>query len=119
MSRKEIAAIGVDVGGTKIAAGLVNGHGEILAREREWIEKGTGDGLLPARQISAIVSKLKDAALNKALRVTGCGVAVPAFVDRGAKKVMWAPNIEGWNDFPLGRLLEDWTGLPVILDYDG
>lgn len=119
LSRKEIAAIGVDVGGTKIAAGLVNGHGEILARERGWIEKGTGDGLLPARQISAMASRLKDAALSKGLRVAGCGVAVPAFVDRSAGKVMWAPNIEGWRDFPLGRLLEDWTGLPVILDYDG
>lgn len=119
MPRKEIAAIGVDVGGTKIAAGLVNGHGEILAREREWIEKGTGDGLIPAGQIGAMASKLRDAALHKGLRVAGCGVAVPAFVDRAAGKVIWAPNIEGWRDFPLGRFLEDWTGLPVMLDYDG
>lgn len=119
MNREEIAAIGVDVGGTKIAAGLVDTRGELLARERELIRQGRGDGLTPAKQIGAMVSNLRSVARSKGLSVAGCGVAVPSFVNRASGEVRWAPNIHGWKDFPLGRLLEDWTGLPVALDYDG
>jgi glucokinase len=119
LNREEIAAIGVDVGGTKIAAGLVSARGEILARQREVIQKGRGDGLTPAKQIGAMVSNLRSAAGSEGLSVAGCGVAVPSFVNRASGEVRWAPNIDGWKDFPLGRLLQDWTGVPVALDYDG
>lgn len=119
MNREEIAAIGVDVGGTKIAAGLVSARGEIIARQRELIQKGRGDGLTPAKQIGAMVSSLRSVARGRGFGVAGCGVAVPSFVNRTSGEVRWAPNIDGWKDFPLGRLLEDWTGLPITLDYDG
>jgi len=119
LSQEGIAAIGVDVGGTKIAAGLVDTRGEIVAREREPIQKGRGDGLDGAEQIRDMVSNLRGAAGSRGLSVAGVGVAVPAFVNGSAGEVRWAPNIDGWKDFPLGRLLEDWTGLPVALDYDG
>ena len=119
LSLSKITAIGVDVGGTKIAAGLVDQRGQILIREKAALSKGKRDGLLPAEQIGSMVGRLNSAARERGLSVVGCGVAVPAFVDRATGDVLWAPNIEGWRNFPLGQFLRELTGLPVILDHDG
>ncbi|HHY31707.1 MAG TPA: ROK family protein [Firmicutes bacterium] len=113
------AAVGVDVGGTKIACGLVDATGAVLESRRVTIDANDPTGKGPFRQIAEMVCQAVDAARGMRLAVVGCGVAVPAVLDRGSGVVIWAPNIAGWRGFPLGDLLQDATGVPVLLDHDG
>lgn len=112
-------AIGVDVGGTKVACGLVDLKGRVLARNRKAIDISDGDGRCPAEQIAGMIRELADIARVTGNPVVACGIAVPAVVDREAGKVVWAPNIPGWRDFPLGEFLRSKTEIPVCLDHDG
>jgi glucokinase len=112
-------AVGVDIGGTKVACGLVDDSGKVLERRRAAIDSGDGTGKGPLKQIAGMVREVAGAAHSMGAQVASCGVAVPAVIDRPSGKVIWAPNIAGWRDFPLGEMLQEATGLPVLLDHDG
>ena len=85
--------IGVDVGGTKIAAGVVDEDGAILSRLRRES---------PADDTEAIQETISD--LIHELRadhdVEGVGVGAPGFVDVSRSTVLFAPNL-AWRDEPV------------------
>ncbi len=112
-------AIGVDVGGTKVACGLVDAGGRVLVGEREPIDAGGLDGRRPAEQIAGMIQRLANTARAMGREVAACGVAVPAVVDRKTGRVVWAPNIPGWRDLPLKELLQARTGMRVHVEHDG
>lgn len=102
--------IGVDLGGTKVAAARFDTAGKLLSKEYELLDGATGE---------AVAVKLV-AAVRKVLapEVTGIGVCVPGIVwtTRGT---VWAPNIPGWEEFPLlARLQEAFPGIPVFIGSD-
>jgi glucokinase len=84
--------IGVDLGGTKLASALFSDDGEILHRESVPLAGRTGDdvGSLIVEQVRAVPSP----------QSTAVGVAVPG-IYRTASGSVWAPNIPGWDDYPL------------------
>ncbi len=108
------AVVALDVGGTKVACGLVLGGGEILASKT-----------VPTVQISAeasiaqLVSLIDEmvAQAPKDAVAAGAGLVIPGWVDRG-KGTVWAPNIAGWDRLPLQDELQRRVALPVILDSD-
>ncbi|MFP5346033.1 MAG: ROK family glucokinase [Actinomycetes bacterium] len=102
--------IGVDVGGTKIAAGVVSPDGELLARVRRET---------PAQDVDAIVVAITDAVgeLRGQHPVAGIGVAAAGYVDAGRSVVLFAPN-PAWRDEPLREKLEAAAGLPVLVEND-
>lgn len=114
-----LTAIGLDVGGTKIAGGLVDGEGTILTARRIQLDRGSGDGDRPLEQLTVLIEELRRTAEAGGHEVCACGLAVPAFVDCTRGIVVWAPNIPGWRDLPLAALLRERTGLPLFLDHDG
>ncbi|MDF9716597.1 ROK family glucokinase [Nocardioides sp. ChNu-153] len=101
---------GIDIGGTKIAGGVVDESGRILARLR---------AESPATDPEAIVDTV--ACLVDDLRaehpVEHVGVGAAGFIDAGRSTVLFAPNI-AWRDQPLGRQLAERTGLPVVVEND-
>jgi glucokinase len=87
----------VDIGGTKIAAGLVDADGELLHRvELPTPARG------PAEEVLATVVKLLDALAEDAAwaRVAGVGIGSAGPVDP-ARGTVSPVNIPGWRDFPL------------------
>ncbi len=102
--------VGVDVGGTKIAAGLVDELGEVIARERT--ESPATDPAEIVRTIGALVRSLAGSE-----QVEAVGVSAAGFVDKARATVVFAPNL-AWRDEPLKRLLEDEVGLPVVVEND-
>ncbi len=101
--------IGVDIGGTKIAAGVVSTDGEILARVRR---------TTPATQPQEIEDAVVDAVteLRAGHDVAAVGVAAAGFVARRST-VVFAPNL-AWRDEPLGAALQAAIGLPVVVEND-
>lgn len=102
--------IGVDIGGTKIAAGVVSSEGAVLARVR----RDT-----PATDPRAIEEAVVDAVaeLRAHHPVEAVGVAAAGFVDARREVVVFAPNL-AWRDEPLGPDLAAAIGLPVVVEND-
>ena len=102
--------VGIDVGGTKVAAGVVDDAGKIV----EKIKRATpaADAERTAEVIAAVVHEL---CARHPVRAVGLGAA--GFVDRARQAVMFAPNL-AWRDEPLKQRVQDLVGLPVIMDND-
>lgn len=102
-------AIGVDLGGHKIAAALVE-DGHIVERIFETTSGREPDGVIA--QIAALVRHL-GASL-------GCpvGVGVPGMLDARRETALLLPNFSGWNGLPLRKMLSAKIGFPVELEND-
>ncbi|MGB8960247.1 MAG: ROK family protein, partial [Candidatus Aminicenantales bacterium] len=88
----------IDVGGTKIASALFTREGEISAREKTVIDKAGGDAA--ASQVRDEMAALAEAARRAGGRLAAVGVCVPGIAYSASGKV-WAPNIPGWDQYPL------------------
>jgi glucokinase len=107
-------ALAVDVGGTKLAAGLVSEEGRLLARRSvpagDDVAAGRGEGLFG--RLAAVV----DEVVGGGSPVV-CGVGCGGPMTVGGEEV--SPlNIPAWSSFPLRRRLADHTELPVFIDND-
>lgn len=105
--------IGVDAGGTKMAGGLTNLAGKVIAHKTLTRETGPPDSF--ERLVALIEALLEDAPPGATIRGIGLGVPGVTRLEEGI--VTLAPGL-GWSDFPLGRQLEARFGLPVFLDND-
>lgn len=101
-------AVGIDIGGTKIAGGIVDESGEIVRRSR--VATPTGVAEIEAA-VAAMVTELA------AGEPVVAGVAAAGFIDRAQSRVYFAPNI-AWRDEPLRERLEALTGVPVLIEND-
>lgn len=105
--------IGVDLGGTKLAGAAFSDDGEILNRHTTALrgKGGTDVATLLIEQVRALRS-------GAAQSATAVGVSVPG-IYRAERGTVWAPNISGWDDFPLRETLADaFPDLRVVIDSD-
>jgi len=93
-----MAVIALDLGGTKLAAALFNYNGDIIYRSHHSLDKKQG------KEVGQLISGTANDALNKASSinepVSNIGICVPGIAHAKTGKV-WAPNIPGWDDYPL------------------
>ncbi|HZQ07366.1 MAG TPA: ROK family protein [Anaerolineae bacterium] len=109
--------LAADIGGTKVATGIISARGEIAHQSKAPTALSSPTALIA--QVSAMVEQdLKGAGLPKG-DVLGIGVGIPAVIDADHKVVIWAPNLPGWRNIPLHEELVARTGLPVRIEYDG
>lgn len=103
--------IGIDVGGTKVAGGVVAEDGTVLAQARV---------RTPSRDAAATTDAVVD--VIEQLRVDhdveAVGVAIAGFVDAARSTVYFAPNLAGWRDTPLRADVEHRVGLPAVIEND-
>ena len=108
--------IGIDVGGTKIAAGLVNETGRVTRRKR--VKTDTQRGYPAVRdQINLLVRALLSEAGAKPGSVKRIGIACAGQIDRGTQKVLFSPNLN-WRHVPLKHDIEMATGIPTSVEND-
>ena len=94
--------LAVDLGGTKIAAAVVDSRGAIRNRIEEQVEKSD-----PIAQIARMAEGKEFEAV---------GVAVPGLVRRDG--TVWAPNLPAWESIPLAKLLKKQLRVPVFVESD-
>lgn len=102
--------VGVDIGGTKIAAGVVDEDGVILASER--VATGGRDAETVEVAIAEQVAKL-----SEQYDIEAVGIGAAGFVDEKRSRVNFAPNL-GWRDEPLRMAVESAVGVPVVVEND-
>ena len=112
--------IGVDVGGTKVAAGLVDSTGAITYQTRTPMVAAEAVAGLAA-VTSAIDSVRAAANLNPELQglISGIGICAPGPLNPRTGVVINPPNLPGWRNFPLADLISKAYRLPVRVDNDG
>lgn len=103
-------AIGIDIGGTKIAGAVVSESGQILAERRVATQAGDSEAI-----IDAVVAMVTDLAAEH--EVVAAGVAAPGFIDAAQSTVYYTPNIS-WRNEPLRERLVSRLSLPVTIDND-
>jgi len=104
--------IGVDLGGTKIAAALLTEEGKVLNRKQ--IPTRAEEG--PERIIQRIEELIDELSADREIR--GIGVAAPGPLDANTGILYSPPNLPGWKDIPLKDLLEHRFQLPVHVEND-
>ena len=110
--------VGVDVGGTKIASGVVDDDGQVLEQEQvptpAATPSPTGAGVATA--IAGAIADLVGRH-RRQHDVVAVGIGAAGYVDSGRSTVLFAPNI-AWRDEPLRDRVAEQVDLPVVVEND-
>jgi glucokinase len=108
--------LGIDLGGTKLALAILTDEGKIL--NRQTIPLGNRKGKEVGLLITDSIGYLSDIAETNGNRIDSIGISVPG-ISRNERGNVWAPNIRGWDDYPLLEEVREVCGeIPVIVDND-
>lgn len=108
--------IGIDIGGTKVAGGLVTQKGRLIkaavvpTRAKEGIETSFG-------QVRCLIERLIRQAGGKH-NILGIGLCCPGAIDPKSRRVINAPNLPGWEDLRIGEEIERSFGLAARVEND-
>lgn len=104
-------AIGIDIGGTKIAGAVVDELGTIVREDRVPTDASRPEEIENA--VVAMIQRLSDGPEE----IAGAGVAAAGFIDAAQSTVYYAPNIN-WRHEPFRDKLEARLDLPVVIEND-
>jgi glucokinase len=108
-------AIGIDIGGTKVAGGLVDVDGEVLRRARRETPHRTQSPRVVEDTIADLITELRSGSDHREAIAIGIGAA--GFVDAEGSSVLFAPHLS-WRHEPLRDAIRKRTGLPVTIEND-
>jgi glucokinase len=106
--------VGIDLGATKIALGLINPLNEIVATRRLATEAHLG----PQSAVNRIAQAVGEMAREAGASPVAVGVCSPGPVDHQSGMIVDPPNLRGWLDVPFRQMLSEPLGLPVSLEHD-
>ncbi len=118
MSKQKAYALGIDLGGTKTLAAVVDiTTGEVIASERKRTRAEKGQEYVSQRVIDLSTAAINDAKLPADASIVAVGVGAAGQIDRKAGVVLDAPNL-GVKNMPLGDILRKQFGKPVAVGND-
>ncbi len=103
-------AIGVDIGGTKVSAGVVDDDGQVIDRE---LRPTPGHDVAETEAI--IVEVVKELAARHEVAAVGVGAA--GWIANDHATVLFSPHL-AWRDEPLHAALSEQIGLPLVVEND-
>jgi glucokinase len=110
--------IGVDVGGTNTKCGLVDTRGRVVERARidtrQYLSK---QSLLFSAIVDTVLGLIQKYRGERS-DILGVGMGLPGLIDTEKGIVRILPNIPGWRNVPLQRMMEDRLGLPTRIEND-
>jgi glucokinase len=108
--------VGVDLGGTKIMAGVFDAHLRCLSRNKVSTKPERGAEAIVKRIARCVQDSVDEFDLTLK-QIRGVGVGAPGAVDPDSGKVLFAPNLS-WTNFPLKKALEKELSVPVFVEND-
>ncbi len=112
--REKGLAIGIDVGGSFLKAGLVARSGEIVKRIQWPIKKETREEFY--LQVAELVDHLKGDAGDA--EVIGVGIGVPGFINHRTGRIEQSPNLKVINGAPIFDDFKSRLPFPAVIDND-
>lgn len=111
-------ALGVDIGGTKVAAGLVDSSGAILFQTRVPMpSRGTAEAGFAA--VESAIQAVFAAHPHARSSLAGIGICAPGPLDPRTGVILNPPNVPCWRNFPLASEIQRVFGLAAKVDNDG
>jgi glucokinase len=118
MSKEKAYALGIDLGGTKTLASVVDiTTGEVMGSARKRTRAERGQDFVSQRTIELVTAAIAEAKLAPEDPIVAIGVGAAGQVDRKAGVVVDAPNL-GVHNMPLGEILSKQFGKPVYIGND-
>jgi len=111
-------ALGVDIGGTKVAAGLVDAKGTILFQTRVAMP-AHGSAAEGFGAVQSAIEAVFAARPEARERLTGIGICAPGPLDPATGVILNPPNVPCWRNFPLAAEVHRVFGLMPRVDNDG
>ncbi len=107
-----MSVLAIDVGGTKIAAAVIDREGRVLRKLQQPTD---------LRSLDAGISQM--AAMSRMLlngeTLRAVSLSVPAVLERTTERILWAPNLPGWENSDVKSILGERLGVPAFIEYDG
>lgn len=110
--------VGMDLGGTKLSAALFSRDGEIIHRSETLLQGKTGPEV--GALVVSRIEELEAFARARLLQIKSLGICVPG-ISNQQKRTVWAPNIPGWEAYPLYREIKEGLqnpDIPVSIESD-
>ncbi|HTF20673.1 MAG TPA: ROK family protein [Chryseolinea sp.] len=108
-----MSVLALDLGGTKLASAVFSSRGRIVGSAAIPLDKRKGEDV--GELIVDEIRRCQDSAEEQ---IESIGVSIPG-IYRHRTGTVWAPNIGGWEDFPLHQVIQKmYPGLPVAIDND-
>ncbi|WP_168123719.1 ROK family protein [Paenibacillus sp. HB172176] len=110
-------AIGIDIGGTKIAIGFVNEKGEVIAKS----SLKTDLDLSPADMLAKVAQEIRRMTEEQGIPLSdmsGIGIGAPGPLNTKTGKLVCPPNLKSWWDFPVVETLQSLLPLPIKMEND-
>jgi glucokinase len=107
--------VGVDIGGTKVAAGLVDSRGEIRFRSRTPMV--ANDAALGLAAVSTAIRELLASSTNQR-QMPAIGICAPGPLNPATGVIINPPNVPGWHNYPLGDEVRRIFNVSVKIDND-
>jgi glucokinase len=117
MMASEANYLGVDVGGTKVSAGIVTRRGEILSKIRV-LMRSRGDAADGLAAVESAIDAALEAWAARGAPIAGIGIVSPGPLDPRRGVVVNPVNLPCWRNFPLAEEIKKSRGLPTLLDND-
>lgn len=111
-------ALGVDIGGTKVAAGLVDAEGTILFQTRVAMP-ARGSAAEGFGAVQSVIEAVFAARPEARSSLTGIGICAPGPLDPLTGVILNPPNVPCWRNFPLAAEVQRVFGLAARVDNDG
>ena len=108
---------GIDLGGTKILVLIADSAGRIVGQARVATEASQGPEAVIARIAETTREAVREAKIDIA-QVRAAGVSAPGPIDASAGVITDPPNLPGWHNVPLARVLSERLGVPTLLEND-
>ena len=107
---------GIDLGGTKLSLGVFSEKGKMLHKEIISLNNRTGTEV--GQLITTAIKDLIATQRAVGNTISSIGIAVPG-ISRSKTGTVWAPNIPGWDDYPLlDEITQITGGIPITIDSD-
>ncbi len=103
-------SIGIDIGGTKIAAGLVSPDGELSQLIK--VPSPASDPDLMAKTVVDLIDQLAEGR-----EIEAVGIAAAGFIDAERNEILYSPNLQ-WRHEPLRTRVQEMVSYPVTLEND-
>lgn len=108
--------MGLDIGGTKLAAGLADEAGRLLAVERGETDRGA----TPAEIVAALAEMAKGMCARLRAKPQAVGISYGGPADFARQTTITCHHLQGWEGIPLGRMVAAALGVErVVMDNDG
>lgn len=107
-----MSIIGIDLGGTTFKVSIFDDNGQL----QNALERDTQQHDPPEELIQRLANAAREVAGDQKIDALGIGVPGPIRPDSGV--CVFAPNLNGWTEFPVGDLLKEQLGFPVFVIND-